>query len=150
MERSRSGRENWQVVGTVAGAGNSSALRNYAWADATAGPAAAFYRLAQVDANGPVTYSPVQAVADVPGPGEGVGLHLYPNPAGEVLWLDRPAGAAAAIAELLDATGRVVWRGPAGTGSTALPVQQVPAGLYLVRLQTPTGPPQITRVVVTH
>ena len=149
-ERSRSGRENWQVVGMVAGAGNSSAPRNYAWADATAGPAAAYYRLAQVDANGIVTYSPVQAVADVPGPGEGVGLNLYPNPANEVLWLDRPTGAAVAIAELLDATGRVVWRGPAGAGSSALPVQQVPAGLYLVRLQTTTGPPQITRVVVTH
>jgi hypothetical protein len=66
------------------------------------------------------------------------------------LWLERPAGAAAATVELLDVTGRVVWHGTAGAGSYALPVQNVPAGLYLVRLQTLNSPPMVVRVVVEH
>jgi photosystem II stability/assembly factor-like uncharacterized protein len=77
-------------------------------------------------------------------------LQLYPNPARTVLWLERPAGAAPARVQLLDATGRVVWRGVAGAGVSALPVQQVPAGLYLLRLQGPAGPPQVVRVAVEH
>lgn len=77
-------------------------------------------------------------------------LTLYPNPARTTLWLERPAGATAATVQLLDVTGRVVWQGTAGAGTSALPVQQVPAGLYLVRLQTPTGPPAVLRVVVEH
>ena len=77
-------------------------------------------------------------------------LRLYPNPARTTLWLEQPAGAAAAAVQLLDVTGRVVWHGTAGAGTYALPVQEVPAGLYLVRLQTMTGPPQVVRVVVEH
>ncbi|MBO2012832.1 YCF48-related protein [Hymenobacter negativus] len=77
-------------------------------------------------------------------------LHLYPNPARTMLWLERPAGAAPATVQLLDVTGRVVWRGAVGAGPAAVPVQQVPAGLYLLRLQTPTGPPQVVRVAVEH
>lgn len=78
------------------------------------------------------------------------GFTLYPNPARATLWLERPAGAAAATVQLLDVTGRVAWHGTAGAGTSALPVQQLPAGLYLVRLQTPTGPPAVLRVVVEH
>jgi len=77
-------------------------------------------------------------------------LRLYPNPARTTLWLERPASAAAATVQLLDVTGRVAWQGTAGAGTSALPVQQLPAGLYLVRLQTPTGPPAVLRVVVEH
>jgi len=77
-------------------------------------------------------------------------LHLYPNPARTTLWLERPVGALAATVRLLDVTGRVVWQGTAGAGTTALPVQQVPAGLYLVRLQTSSGPPAMMRVLVEH
>lgn len=77
-------------------------------------------------------------------------LRLYPNPARSTLWLERPAGAATAAVQLLDVTGRVVWQGTAGAGTSALPVQSVPAGLYLVRLQTPTGRPAVVRVVVEH
>jgi hypothetical protein len=77
-------------------------------------------------------------------------LRLYPNPARTTLWLERPNGAAAATVQLLDMTGRVVWHGTAGAGSYALPVQQVPGGLYLVRLQTLIGPPQVVRIMVEH
>jgi photosystem II stability/assembly factor-like uncharacterized protein len=78
------------------------------------------------------------------------GFTLYPNPARTTLWLERPVGAAAATVQLLDATGRVAWQGTAGAGISAFPVQQLPAGLYLVRVQTPTGPPAVLRVVVEH
>ena len=73
---------------------------------------------------------------------------LYPNPAHGTLWLERPAGAPLATAQLLDVTGRVVWRQTLGGGTQAVPVQGLPAGLYVVRLFTATQPPVATQVVI--
>jgi hypothetical protein len=73
---------------------------------------------------------------------------LYPNPAHGTLWLERPAGAPLATAQLLDITGRVVWRQTLGGGTQAIPVQGLPAGLYVVRVFTATQPPVATQVVI--
>ncbi len=127
-ERSPDGRATWQPVGTVAGAGNSTAPRAYQLLDATAGPAAAYYRLVQHDADGPVTYSPVRfvpAAADAPtAPG------LVPNPAHSFVRL--PGATAGAAIELLDATGRPVRR--YAPGAPVLDLTGLPPGLYLVRV----------------
>jgi hypothetical protein len=52
--------------------------------------------------------------------------------------------------EVIDVTGRVAWKGTAGGGTLAMPVQQLPAGLYLVRLLTAAQPPVVGRVLVEH
>ncbi len=124
IERSPDGRT-WAAIGYQPGAGTSAAPRAYQWPDAAA-PAAAYYRLAQLDADGRVAYSPVRAVAAAAG-----ALQLAPNPATgtgvQLLGADPLAPV-----QLCDVRGRVLHTFAPGT--TTLPTQGLPAGLYLVRV----------------
>ncbi len=64
-----------------------------------------------------------------------VPFSLYPNPAQQHVTIVWPTRQAAAVVELLDATGRVVRRAlaPANQAEIQLPLQELPGGLYLVR-----------------
>jgi len=120
----------WQAAGWVAGAGSSLTPRAYAWPDAAAGPAAAYYRLAQLDFDGRVSYSAVRVVPAA----AATALSLAPNPARAYAELtgSAPAEAPAEALAVLDARGRTVRRCPAGT--RRLDLTGLAPGLYLVRL----------------
>jgi alpha-tubulin suppressor-like RCC1 family protein len=125
-------------IGFVAGAGSSSASLSYTFPD-NAAASAAYYRLAQTDTDGTVTFSPVQFVgaeSDAT-----TRLLLVPNPAsGSVQALGLPTGATLA---LYDALGRLV-RPAAAT----LDVAGLAAGVYVVRAQAPGQPTQSARLLV--
>ena len=69
---------------------------------------------------------------------------LHPNPASTAatLTLAAPARPGTRL-DLTDALGRCVWSAPAAAGHTALPVPltNLPAGLYLLRLSAPGAAP---------
>ena len=75
-------------------------------------------------------------------------LRLYPNPARDLLVLERPAGEGPAEATLLDALGRTVLTAPAPAGRTALDVRALPEGLYVLRLALPNGGLRVRSVQV--
>ena len=75
-------------------------------------------------------------------------LRLYPNPARDLLVLERPAGDGPAEATLLDALGRVVLTAAAPAGRTALDVRALPEGLYVLRLALPDGGLRVRSVQV--
>ncbi|GAB3590022.1 T9SS type A sorting domain-containing protein [Hymenobacter daeguensis] len=132
VERSLDGQV-FAAIGTVAGAGTSTARRTYALLDGRlpAGVKQLFYRLRQDDADGTASYSPVRSVAF--SPMLNAAFSVYPNPAKATLTADGlPAGAAV---EILDALGRTVAAATAeadGTARLTLPVG-VAAGVYVVR-----------------
>ncbi|GAB3871091.1 hypothetical protein GCM10028824_20490 [Hymenobacter segetis] len=125
VEKSADGRA-FVRRGFVAGAGSSTAPHAYTFADADA-PTAAYYRLAQTDANGTVTHSPVQFVPAADAPAT---LVLVPNPAhgGPVQVLGAPAGS---LLLVYNSLGQLVR--PA---APALDVAGLPAGVYVVRAGT--------------
>jgi alpha-tubulin suppressor-like RCC1 family protein len=123
------------ALGFVAGTGSSSATHTYAFTDAQA-TGLSYYRLAQLDQDGTVTYSPMQVVA-----GAVTSLTLVPNPSrGPVQVVGLPVGA---TLEVYDALGRVVR-----PTTTALDVAGLPAGVYVVRATAPHQAPQTARLVV--
>lgn len=137
MEKSTDG-THWQALAFVPRAGSSASARQYAYADEAAA-AAAYYRLRQQDQDGTATYSPTQYV---PGTGEAAPpLTLHPNPAPGSAQVQVAGAAPTAPLRLLDARGQLVRQYPAGT--TALGVQGLPAGLYLLQAGATT-----TRLVV--
>ena len=83
VERSTNG-TTFSQVGTVAAAGSGSAPRTYLLVDnkLPTGVARLFYRLRQVDTNGPANYSPVRvillALTEAP-------LTFYPNPTHDIV-----------------------------------------------------------------
>jgi hypothetical protein len=68
---------------------------------------------------------------------------VYPNPAAQSVSVELPAAlrGQAATAELVDALGRVVraYALPAGQAMHSLPLTDVPAGVYALRLRTAAG-----------
>ena len=129
----------YQQVGSVAAAGNSSGALSYSLADATAGLGAYYYRLRQVDADGTFTYSAPVLLAAAAGAGNALLSSLYPNPFRTSLSVElaQPATGSAAL-ELVDAQGRRAWAGTVpATGrelQVAIPATVAP-GTYLLTVR---------------
>jgi alpha-tubulin suppressor-like RCC1 family protein len=124
VEKSADGRA-WQRLAFVPGAGSSPTAHTYTYLD-TQGTPAAYYRLAQTDFGGPVSYSPVQYVG-----GGSTELSLYPNPARDHATALHGA-APGSLVQVLDALGRPVCTTTADASGTAA-LAGLPPGLYLVR-----------------
>jgi hypothetical protein len=126
LQRSYTG-SSWQTMWFIPGHNTSNQSHSYSTSDSCT--TAAYYRLAQFDLSGAVTYSPVHYVAAVPGEEPLFTLSVYPNPGqGEL----RITGANQALPlQLLNGLGQVVREIPAAT--QLLNVSDLPRGLYILR-----------------
>ncbi|GAB3849937.1 hypothetical protein GCM10028822_14570 [Hymenobacter terrigena] len=120
-------------LGWVPGQGSSSMPRSYQFDDAglASYPApTVYYRLRQLDNNGPESLSPVRAVAVTSG--TAARLRVWPNPtAGTVTVAGLAAGQPV---QVLDLTGRVrLTATQAGSGALQLGLAGLAPGLYVVR-----------------
>ena len=134
VERSLDARA-FAALGTVAGAGTSTARHDYAWLDTKlpAGATLLYYRLRQTDASGDVSYSPVRTVALTP---LAAGFAVYPTqvPTGQAATYLYTGPAEPATLEVLDLLGRVVRTAPAdGRAQGEVPLQGLATGAYLLR-----------------
>ena len=120
-------------LGWVAGQGSSTTPRSYQFDDAALatypGPTV-YYRLRQLDNNGPESFSPVRAVPVTAG--TGARLQVWPNPAAGTVTV---AGLAAGQQlQVLDLAGRVrLMATQAGGGPLQLALAGLAPGLYVVR-----------------
>lgn len=137
VQRSLMG-EVFETIGKRTGRGSVLVKTDYAYTDAGAARLTThpiYYRLRQVDYDGQESFSPVRAVTFAKTPQ--LAVALYPNPAHHTATLDLtglPAGAAYQV-QLLDLTGRVLrQQSLVGGEQHTLPVQQLPQGSYLVRI----------------
>lgn len=137
VERSLDGAA-FEAVGSVRGQGASAKATSYEFLDAgaarlTAAGQPVYYRLRQVDTEGPGTYSPVRSVVF----GARGAVTVFPNPAGRAATLDLsglPAGSYQV--QVLDLTGRAVASYTLTGGIRhALDLQALAAGTYVVRVQ---------------
>lgn len=120
-------------LGWVAGQGSSTTPRSYQFDDAALatypGPTA-YYRLRQLDHNGPESLSPVRAVP-VPA-SAGDRLRVWPNPATSTVTVTGVADGQSV--QVLDLAGRVrLSATQAGSGALRLELAGLAPGLYMVR-----------------
>jgi Secretion system C-terminal sorting domain len=106
LERSNDGK-NWKKMGDrVKGAGNSNIVKNYESYDNTPLIGLNYYRLAQADLNGKITYS--KAVILINDKGE---ISIYPNPASSQLTVLVPSElelGTDAMLSIRDITGKIL------------------------------------------
>ncbi|OON67198.1 alpha-amylase family glycosyl hydrolase [Hymenobacter sp. CRA2] len=147
VEKSADGRT-FRRLGQVPGHGTTTQPQTYQYLDANA-PAAAYYRLRQLDTDGKWAYSPVQYV---PAAGETVALTLFPNPTtGEVALRSWPATGETVELTLRTALGRTLYHGRTATAAAAgeqlsAALRQAAPGLYVL-VATSGGTQQHLKVV---
>ncbi|RFP65952.1 T9SS C-terminal target domain-containing protein [Hymenobacter lapidiphilus] len=132
----------WNTVARVA-AGNQATGQKYAATDAGPLPGVAYYRLAMHDRDGTVSYSGIRMVRSA------AATAVYPNPLRNTAQVLLPLPGQSATLELVSARGAVVRRltAPAGLASVEVPMADLPAGIYLLRVQQ-AGATSTTRVVL--
>jgi pectate lyase len=134
VEKSTDGLK-YNTAGKVS-AQNTGGINHYRFMDANINPLN-YYRLKMADKDGSFTYSHVvliraNGITNVPG--------LYPNPATNRVMLVHQAGVSGAQITVTDLSGRQMktQRTMAGVTQTTLSVEGLPAGLYLITIQSGT------------
>ncbi len=133
VERS-SNRLGWETIGLVDAAGNSSELQEYGFDDLQPLAGKAWYRLRQVDIDGGFSFSNVVEVSDL----QVARLKAWPNPVQQQISVEMN-GNDQVTATLTDLSGRELIRQVLFPGAAVILVQQLPAGMYLLHLQSESG-----------
>ncbi|MCB0787306.1 MAG: hypothetical protein KDC02_24210, partial [Flavobacteriales bacterium] len=132
VERSMDG-STFEHIGTVPAAGNSLQTIDYAFFDDDPG-ALTYYRLRMVDHDGTWEHSPMVSIFRR----SGVGGHVFPVPAVNVVYVPLPDLPMGGSADLLDGLGRRVrsWElSPATSArSEEFPIGDLPAGSYTMQV----------------
>ncbi|GGF11347.1 T9SS type A sorting domain-containing protein [Hymenobacter cavernae] len=147
LERSLNG-QTFNVIGTVAGTGTSSATHSYSLQDRHPAAVTAYYRLRQVDRDGTSVYSPVVAVN---GSAAAVSITAVPNPSNGPIVVTLSATEASTVRGTVTnmlGTEVLSFAKPvsAGLQYLTLDLSSQSAGVYLLRIQTLQGP-QTLRVI---
>ena len=142
LERSLNG-QRFGEIGTLPGAGTSSAARTYALADRSPAAGTAYYRLRQVDKDGKADFSPVVTVKGAAF-AAALAVTVAPNPsAGPVAVTVSTDEATTVQGTVRNVLGAVVQRfaQPVSAGAQAilLDLSGQPAGVYLLQVQSPQG-----------
>ncbi|TDN36258.1 T9SS type A sorting domain-containing protein [Hymenobacter sp. UV11] len=140
VERSLDG-QTFRALGSVAGAGTSSLQHSYRFVDAQPVSTLAYYRLHQVDNSGHDSYSPVISVAGLTA---SVELTAAPNPTDGQLNVTLSIPEATTIRGTLSTvlgSSVLSFEQTIGAGLQVLPLdlRTLPAGVYLLRVETPQG-----------
>jgi hypothetical protein len=149
VERSDDG-SHWQTLGTVAAAGNSETKINYSFTDYSPSSGANYYRLQMVDRDGKFKYSPVKVVR-----GSLIkGFSVFPNPAREFLNVSVSADAPAQLTfRIVNPFGQVLldrtFTNAAGT-TVSLPVQNFPAGNYILTIAGKDGSSNVNKFMIAR
>ena len=132
---------NFTEEARVEGAGNSTTQKDYEWTDKTPLMGTSYYRLKQTDFNGNSTYSDIVAVNL-----ETVrGIELFPNPAHNNVFLTISNPTGEIQCKIYDIDGKMILTRTLetedgnSTASLAIPIGNIPAGMYLVYLSDLTG-----------
>lgn len=143
VQRSLDGRNNWQTIAFVQGAGDSYTVRNYGYTDANLVARRYFYQLKQVDIDGRYKYSMV--VSANLSTRDGYSLEQnFPNPTGgsqyTTIRFSLPRRTNVTLS-LYDMNGRLIQTlatGNKDAGTHAIPFDpsKLSTGLYYYKLQT--------------
>jgi hypothetical protein len=129
IERSSNG-SNYEEIGLVKGAGNSSALLSYTFTDVQPLAGQNYYRLKQVDVDGTASYSEIKNINLL----HSNDASLYPNPVENQLTIVAPL---IESIEINDVLGRVVLQQKnLSLPELTLDLDALPGGLYWVRIRS--------------
>ncbi len=133
---------NFSQIGWMAGLGNSSSLHTYLFTDATPLNGKNFYRLNQLDFDNHSKFSEIRKVDFE----QVIDFSVYPNPATNVLNVQFSSNME--TIKITDLQGRLLWNGNTnGSLQIQIPIQQLPAGIYLLEVNDRIGNRRIQKFI---
>jgi len=126
VERSKNGNE-FEEVGKVDGAGNSTAVLNYSLTDYKPYTGISYYRLKQTDFNGDYFYSQVVAVTIFENASD---ILIYPNPSNGIFNIIKNNMDIPVELFMYDMEGRLVWKNHLLDLSMQIDIQNFGKGIY--------------------
>ncbi|MCF8426803.1 MAG: T9SS type A sorting domain-containing protein [Bacteroidia bacterium] len=127
IERSLNGLD-FESVGFVKGAGNSSKITNYEFIDSKIPVSTLYYRLNQIDLDGKSTYSNVITLKQ-----DEFNITVLPNPFTDQLTINSGAGNQTITVEVIDMTGKVKLN-TTTIGNVHLDTKVLAEGVYFVKV----------------
>ena len=127
----------WNLVGEIEGAGNTSTQLTYKWIDNNPLSGVSYYKLAQTDYDGTSeTFSPIAVMCEASAID---GYSVYPNPANEVLNIDLDLenyqGDDVSI-EVIDINGKIIQLQQVqltrGYNHLEVDLSEIPSGVYMI------------------
>lgn len=127
---------NWETIGEVAGAGNSSATHYYTFRDYTPLQGVSYYRLKQVDFDGAFAYSRSIVIEtgehQIP-----VSISISPNPFDGELTITSNVIDENMDITIYDVLGRILYQVNHKTDNGIVLIQpELPSGTYIITVQT--------------
>lgn len=137
----------WESIGMVEAAGNSTTARVYRLIDEQPLPNLSYYRLEQVDHDGSIEHSGIVPISFT---GVGPVIQVFPNPADTEAQVFIESIDGPAVLSVIDAAGRKVTERQISSGNThVLEVIGLPSGAYMVVLVS-GGQVAHKRLLVQH
>lgn len=137
----------WETVANVDGAGNSTAVINYAYTDFSNPGRNMYYRLKQTDTDGKTTEHDIVYLESCIEELAENQLSIYPNPAANVALIT--VNADVLDVAVFHADGKRLDNVSVNTADKQLDFSQVPDGIYFMEITTP-GRTFNRKIVVAH
>ncbi|MFL5728887.1 MAG: T9SS type A sorting domain-containing protein [Cytophagaceae bacterium] len=124
----------WQTIGEMEGAGNSTAIREYTFTDNSPVAGTVYYRLCQVNTDGAFEYSRIISVETNKN-----SLSITPNPFEDIFIIKSTTKGDMDIS-IHDVLGRLVYSASKESENGAISIQpELPGGAYMLTIRTKTS-----------
>lgn len=146
IEKSTDGRE-WKTMGVVFGNGTSSQLNKYSYTDKSTKAATNYYRIRQVDINGTAVYSVVKVISETKAASS---VSIFASNGKNIVINMNSEARENMQVTVLNSNGQVVNRQTVANASyqVTVPMNTVPAGLYIVQVSDKNGWSEVKKVVM--
>jgi hypothetical protein len=141
IQYSKSGSQ-WQSIGTVNAAGNSSTPRNYNFVHNNPVTGANYYRLKLVDLDGSFKNSPVQMINF----SNGTAIKILPNPVVDRVYITGGEGSFESVT-IFSSEGRLIQQCSNFITGSSIDMSGYAAGLYRIRITDKEGNTEVRSVV---
>jgi hypothetical protein len=124
---------NFDIVGTIAGAGNSRQTLHYSFTDAKTFNGIVYYRLKQTDFDGQFEYSNIISANCNDKPLQEI--EIYPNPISNELNIEATGNNGVVNFKIINSTGAVVYKS-SFIQKTTIQTSKLDTGLYIIKFES--------------
>ncbi|MDQ6479265.1 T9SS type A sorting domain-containing protein [Dyadobacter sp. LHD-138] len=135
---------NWEVIGNLSAAQESSSQQNYAFTDARPFAGENLYRLKMVDRDGTFAFSRIRSLSN---DGKN-GVVLYPNPVSERLYIRSDAGKVESV-KMTNALGQMVLEFN-NIPADGISLEHLATGVYVIQVKKVDGGRTSQKVVIAR